>query len=111
MTIKIEEELVDFYLREFTFNWFEDHEDAPDDLNDYNELIQGVRRHLHDVGETEDFKQALAYLIKAPDNEVKRFDGGSGFSIAELRDLMTHIYQQIWGEPPTEADRVVFIAG
>ena len=33
MTIQIEEELVDFYLREFTVNWFEDNEDAPDDLD------------------------------------------------------------------------------
>ena len=109
MTLHIEEELVDFYLREFTVHWFEDNEDAPDDLNDYNDLIEGIRRHLSDENETEAFKSALAYLIHAPDEEVTRFDGGSGFSTEELRALIRHVYQQIWGQLPAQAEPVEWI--
>ena len=109
MTLQIEAELVDFYLREFTVNWFEDNEDAPDDLGEYDDLIDGVRRHLRDENETEMFRAALAYLIQAPDDEVVRFDGGSGFSPDELRELMRHIYRQIWGDIPKASAKVEFV--
>ena len=109
MTIQIPAELVDFYLSEFTVHWFEDNEDAPDDLNDYDDLIDGIRRHLRDENETETFKAALAYLIHAPDGEIARFDGGSGFSPAEMRAILRHVYQRIWGQQPTLAEAVEWI--
>lgn len=109
MTIQIPAELVEYYLSEFTITWFEDNEDAPDDLDDYNELIEGVRRHLRDENETENFQAALAYLIHAPDEEVEEFDGGSGFSLTELRALMRHLYQRIWGDIPAAPAPVEWI--
>lgn len=109
MTLQIEEARVDFYLREFTVHWFEDNEDAPDDLNDYNDLIDGIRRHLRDENETETFKSALAYLIHAPDGEISHFDGGSGFSPAEMRAILRHVYQRIWGHALTQIKAVEWI--
>lgn len=109
MTLQIEEALVDFYVREFTVNWFEDHDDAPDDLADYDDLIDGIRRHLQDENETELFRAALAWLIHAPDSEVARFDGGSGFSAAELRMILCHVHQRIWGQVPALAETVEWI--
>lgn len=106
MTIQIPAELVEFYLSEFTVHWFEDNDDAPEDLNNYNDLIEGIHRHLRDENETEAFKSALGYLIHAPDDDITRFDGGSGFSSEELRVLIRHIYQSIWGSLPTQADAV-----
>ena len=100
MILQVPADLVEFYLSEFTITWFEDNEDAPDNLDDYNELIEGVRRHLRDENEAELFQAALAYLIHGSDEEVENFDGGSGFSAAELRTLMRHIYQRIWGDVP-----------
>lgn len=109
MTLQIPEESVDFYLREFTVNWFEDHDDAPDDLNDYNDLIDGIRRHLRDENETESFRAALAWLVQAPDSEVTRFDGGSGFSADELRAILRHICQRIWEQVPAPTEAVEWI--
>ncbi|MEZ5069365.1 MAG: hypothetical protein R2847_13225 [Bacteroidia bacterium] len=109
MTIQIPAELVEFYLSEFTVHWFEDNEDAPDDLNDYNDLIDGIRRHLRDENDTDAFKAALEYLIQATDDEVTRFDGGSGFGADELRTLMRHVYQRFWGNLPAHAEHVEFI--
>ena len=109
MSLKIEEEPVDFYLREFTVNWFEDNDDAPDDLDDHNDLIDGIRRHQRDENETEFFQAALAWLIHAPDSEVRRFDAGSGFSPSELRDIMRHVYQRIWGDIPAQAESVEWV--
>jgi len=109
MTLQIRAELVEFYLSEFTVHWFNSNEDAPDDLTDYNDLIDGIRRHLRDVNDTDAFKVALEYLIQATDDEVTRFDGGSGFSADELRTLMRHIYQHIWGNLPAHAEHVEFV--
>ena len=109
MTLQIEEALVDFYLREFTVSWFEDHDDAPDDLNEYNDLIDGIRRHLEDENETAPFKAALAWLIHAPNAELMRFDGGSGFSADELREIMRHVYQRIWDRIPAQPEPVQWI--
>jgi hypothetical protein len=109
MTIQIPAELVEFYLSEFTVHWFNDNEDAPDDLSDYNDLIDGIRRHLRDENDTDAFKAALEYLIQATDDEVTRFDGGSGFSTDELRTLMRHIYQHIWGDVPEPVEAVEWI--
>lgn len=92
--------LFDSYLSMITVGYFNNHEEPPDDIAEYKELIESIKWWAIHFDELEMLQLSIDYHLNHPEISLEDHGGRYPFTDAEVREIVQYIRAIIWPENP-----------
>jgi hypothetical protein len=95
--MKISNSMINYYLGDVTFGWFNRHDVLPDDVADYHDYVMEIQKGAQKHGDTEYLRIALEYLLNNPKTDYERYDGGRyPYDGDEVREIIEYVLRTLW---------------
>jgi hypothetical protein len=107
MTIKISIDMVCYYVMQMMSGWFNHHDLSADSLDEYEECVLEMKKHLTDCNDEKFAQLAFASLIETEDVSSEIWEAIEGamnypFEDREIQDILKYAYSVIWSDLSSE---------
>lgn len=92
--------LFDRYLDMVTVGYFNYNEEPPDNVTEYFEIIEKMKRCAIHFDELEMLQLSIDYYLSHPEISLEDQGGRYPFTDAEVREIVQYIRSIIWPESP-----------
>lgn len=105
--MKIANGMFDHYLSKLTFQWYNDHDEPPDDLSGYDEIIVGLIQDAQQHNDMEPLRLAIDWILLTPGGYELEDHGNYLLSDEAVREMLRYIRKKAYpGAPPPDPEEV-----
>ena len=100
--MRMSESMIKYYLDTITVGYFNEHDLPPDNLGDYENLVNTIKSKATKHGDLEYLHVALAWLLTNKEVDLESFNGGRyPFDADEMREIISYVYVYLFQDRET----------